>query len=232
VGLFRSQDATQSWSLSSQGISVLDGQVVVFDPQVPSTIYLGTTNGVFRSRDNGTTWNNVAQFDGESLAVDPFDSNHLMVHSLNQRALLESHDGGVTWTKVTNLPPIPNGGSALILAVVFHPTVKGTIFISTQGGGVGIVRSTDGGASYAITNSGLTNDRVRVIAANPQNPTMLFASTDVGIFRSTDGGNSWTLKTPVGSKYSTGHCKRICSREIAFTMSPQRPWLATPEAVV
>ncbi|HET6843003.1 MAG TPA: hypothetical protein VFK06_15215 [Candidatus Angelobacter sp.] len=128
-----------------------------------------------------------------AIAVDPFTSNHLLA-DFSGKGLFESQDGGTNWTQVTNLPAIPNGGSAQINAITFGPKVPGTIFISTTGNGnAGVLRSTDGGASYALANSGLTDFHVSAVAVNPQTPSMLFAGTGAGLFKSIDNGNSWVL---------------------------------------
>lgn len=194
AGIFRSMDGAQTWSFSSAGLSAWQGQAIAFDPQQPTTVYLATSQGVFKSTDSGLTWVEIQAQSSLAIAVDPFQSMHLLAE-LSLKGLFESHDGGTTWTAVTSLPPIPNGGQATIIGISFHPKVQGTIFLSTQGtGNVGIVRSTDGGATYTITNTGLTNTQAAsAVVANPQAPTMLFVGTLGGLFKSVDGGDSWTL---------------------------------------
>jgi hypothetical protein len=51
-------------------------------------------------------------------------------------------------------------------------------------GGVGILKSTDGDASYTISNAGLTNKHSRDVAVNPQDPNMLFLARDGGLLKS------------------------------------------------
>jgi hypothetical protein len=94
------------------------------------------------------------------------------------------------------LPAVPNGGTAVITGITFHPKISGTISLSTQGSGnVGVVRSTDGGASYTITNNGLTSTQVTEVATNPQTPSMLFVATASGVFKSINNGDPWSLST-------------------------------------
>jgi photosystem II stability/assembly factor-like uncharacterized protein len=192
-GIFRSADAAQSWSFSSSGLSAWQGLSIAFDPQQPSAVYLATSQAVFKSTDSGVTWAEIQARGSRTLAVDPFQSSHLLAEFSNQ-GLFESHDGGTTWVAVMNLPPPPNGNIAAISAISFHPKVPGTIFISTQGSGnVGVLRSTNGGATYTIANNGLTNTQASGVMANPQTPTMLFVGTAGGLFKSSDNGDSWTL---------------------------------------
>jgi photosystem II stability/assembly factor-like uncharacterized protein len=193
AGIFRSTDAAQSWSFSSSGLSAWQGLSIAVDPQQPSVVYLATSQAVFKSTDSGATWTEIQARGSITIAVDPFQSSHLLAEFSNQ-GLFESHDGGATWVAVTNLPPPPNGTIAFINAISFHPKVPGTIFISSQG--AGILRSTDGGATYAVANNGLTNTQLSGVVANPQTPAMLFVGTAGGLFKSNNNGDSWTLSNP------------------------------------
>ncbi|HET6844923.1 MAG TPA: hypothetical protein VFK06_25050 [Candidatus Angelobacter sp.] len=195
LGVSRSSDGAASWSFTSDGISSWLGVVVAVDPQTPATVYLGTANtgGIWKSTDNGVTWVNLRHNQPHAIAVDPFDSNHLLAAAFDE-GVIESRDGGTTWQKVTNLPP-PPGGFATITEIIFHPTVRDVIFLSSTGGGAGIVKSTNGGISWSLATTGLTTDKVLSVAVNPQASSMLFAGTAKGVFKSTDLGNSWTLKT-------------------------------------
>lgn len=198
VGIFRSQDAAASWALSTQGVSGWLGDAVAFDPMAPSTVYLTATNGggIFKSIDSGTTWANLRHDNAHAIAIDPFNSAHLLVVTTDE-GLIESNDGGTNWHTITTLPP-PPGGSAILNGITFNPNQNGTIFISAQGGGVGVLKSTDGGSSWSFANTGLTTDQaISAVTVNPQNPSMLFLGTTNGVFKSTDSGNSWTLKTPI-----------------------------------
>jgi photosystem II stability/assembly factor-like uncharacterized protein len=193
AGIFRSTDAAQSWSFASSGLSAWQGFSIAVDAQQPTVVYLATSQAVFKSADSGATWTQIQARGSLTIAVDPFQSSHLLAEFSGQ-GLFESHDGGTTWTAVTNLPPPPNGNSVTITAIRFHPRVPGTIFLSTQGlGNVGVLRSTDGGATYTIANNGLTNTQASGVVANPQTPAMLFVGTVGGLFKSIDNGNSWVL---------------------------------------
>src|SRR5262249_31335788 len=88
-------------------------------------------------------------------------------------------------------------------AVVFHPTTRGTVYVSIteQGMRNGIWRTTDGGATWQQLRQGLPSpdlfDRTSLAIA-PSRPSVLYAlaaATDgdsvLGVFRSTNGGDSW-----------------------------------------
>src|SRR5205085_6379394 len=56
----------------------------------------------------------------------------------------------------------------------------------------GVFKSTDSGANWSPTNTGLTAPDVRALAINPSTPSTLYAGTlDGGVFRSTNSGGTW-----------------------------------------
>ena len=191
-GVYQTTNAAQSWSFSSTGLSAWNGDAVAFDPEVPTTIYFGSLNGggIFKSTDSGVTWINVEGPDSiTDIAVDPFDSTHLLAVSQDE-GLIASHDGGDTWANISSNLPSPNS-FAFISGVHFHPGQEGTIFVGDLLSG--FMLSSDGGATFTSANTGLsTTDVGGCIAVNPQNPQMLLIADAAGLAISTDGGNTWT----------------------------------------
>ena len=97
------------------------------------------------------------------------------------------------WTNIG--PPIP----AIEGAVAVDPG-SGTIYIGTFGGGV--LKSTDGGATFATFNSGL-NDLAQGVTSLAMDPTdsnvVVAVSGGGGIFRTVDGAATWTPTSEVGT---------------------------------
>lgn len=92
--------------------------------------------------------------------------------------------GSGSWTSAG-----PTGGLVFSLAV--DPSSPETIYTGTQ---VGIFKSTDGGASWAISSAGLpTRGRpAYALAISSSDPSTVFAGTVyAGAFKSTDAGASW-----------------------------------------
>lgn len=197
AGIYKSVNAAQSWSYSSTGISAWNGEALAFDPEVPTTIYFGAVNGggVFKSTDSGLTWGNVRSGDSiTDIAVDPFDSTHVLA-ATQEEGLIASHDGGNTWTDISSNLPTPSF-LAFIAGINFHPEQKGTIFVSVIDGGIGLLRSSDGGSTFVSVNTGLSTTNVGgCLAINPQNPKMLLIQDAAGLATSTDGGNTWVETT-------------------------------------
>jgi photosystem II stability/assembly factor-like uncharacterized protein len=97
------------------------------------------------------------------------------------------------------IPPVPAGvkhwtaigpDGANVVTLVTDPVVPSFAFAGTTG--LGVLKTTDGGASWAITNAGLPTNNVLALAIDPTTPSTLYASTDAGVFKSTDGAQSWT----------------------------------------
>jgi hypothetical protein len=76
-------------------------------------------------------------------------------------------------------------------SLAIHPSEPATIYAGTVGNGV--LKSTDGGASWSPVNGGLTSTNVSALAIDPSTPATIYAGTlDAGVFKSTDAGGIWT----------------------------------------
>jgi PKD repeat protein len=110
--------------------------------------------------------------------------------------LWKSTNGGASWT--TNTDQLSVIGCT-DLAIDYTNT--NTMYLATGDGdagdtySIGILKSTDGGATWNATgltwtvNQGRTISRLQI---HPTNPQILLAATSNGIFRTTNGGTSWT----------------------------------------
>lgn len=87
----------------------------------------------------------------------------------------------------------PDGGDVTGLLLV-NPTA---LYAGTVAGGV--FMSADGGASWTSKSEGLPSLEVRGLAADPRNPTTLFAASFLGLAKTTDGGAHWALTSLVAA---------------------------------
>jgi photosystem II stability/assembly factor-like uncharacterized protein len=97
------------------------------------------------------------------------------------------------------IPPVPPGvkrwtaigpDGANVVALVVDPVTPSTTFAGTLGSGV--LKTTDGGTSWATANGGLPTTNVLALAIDPVTPSTLYAGTDAGVFKSADAGRNWT----------------------------------------
>jgi photosystem II stability/assembly factor-like uncharacterized protein len=79
-------------------------------------------------------------------------------------------------------------GANTISALVIDPQRPRTIFAATDGG---ILKSLDGGQSWAAVNIAPTGTLVGSLVIDPQDSEIVYVGTGAGVFKSTDGGASW-----------------------------------------
>ncbi len=91
------------------------------------------------------------------------------------------------WRSVGPQPPAIEASIALDAAT--H-----TVYIASLGGG--ILKSQDGGQTFAAVNQGLDSPVVASLAMAHNNPNLVYAGTNAGIYKTVDGGNTWL---PTGS---------------------------------
>lgn len=180
-------------------------------PTNANILYLGGTNGGIWKSTNATasspTW--VPQTDDMesqsigALEFDLFDSNTLVAgigrfssfsrNGGNLTGMLRTTDGGNTWV---------NPGSVGLTGVnVSGIVANGSNIVAVGngfGGGGGIHRSTDGGATFTTITNGLPGSFIQVfdLVTDPTDSQRLYASVGSdGIYRSDDFGVSWTQIT-------------------------------------
>jgi len=221
-GVWRSDDAGRTWIPLWHDQPVLNIGSLAIDPKTPETIYCGTGEangssdsypgvGVFRTQDGGRTWIQLASAITAHIpkrigviAIDPFDSQHLILGGVTHdagdaSAMFVSTDGGVNW--------IWQGFVSLnnywCHAVLFHPTAQGVIFATIEENGAknGIWRTDDGGKSWQHLTKGLPNPSLtgRVsLAIAPSKPDTIYALAGdqtegaLGVFKSNNRGGKWT----------------------------------------
>ncbi len=128
-----------------------------------------------------------------SLAIDPRRGSTVFAGT-TRGGIFRSTDAGKSWQRVATRhgEPKTEPGNALpyaALAIEIDPLHPNTVYAASSTGGV--LKSTDGGTTWATANTGLTNPDMFTLALDPHNPRILFASTYGGVFISTNGAKSW-----------------------------------------
>jgi len=213
-GLWKSTDAGAQWQpLTDTQASLVIGAVTV-DPNNPQIVWAGTGEpdfsvdsyfgqGLLKSTDGGSNWQLIrtpftsgdTAADFNAIAVQPGNSN--VVLAGNTAGVYRSGDGGATWK------PVISGVNATVLFDRVQPNVVYAGLGSTNATPAPIVKSTDGGLTWAAasgTGSGaLPSNALRVALAEDSTGTTLYAAiaqntfTGAGyLYKSADGGATWT----------------------------------------
>ncbi|HEX7964860.1 MAG TPA: hypothetical protein VF651_03995 [Gammaproteobacteria bacterium] len=191
-GVYKSTDGGSTWAESTEGLA----GVYAFNVLMDSTgdIYLGSIGtGIFKSTDGGATW--AMKDDGLDIGIG---SSGITTRSLveaatpgtlymtNQSHLYKTTNGGDTWSRITSR----SDGSIDIVAT--DPERADTVYAGTGGGHV--LKSTDGGAHWTQSVSGLPADGVWSLAVDPTDSDVLYiGGFQSSLSKSTDGGKTWSL---------------------------------------
>jgi hypothetical protein len=179
------------------------------DPQVSSTVYVGT-HRVWRSTDGGGTWDPIsddltagvggeacnfrAAFDDYLTALAVAPSAPATIYAGSAAGLVSrTGDGGGSFRNVTAAPLPDRWLSALAVDAadekVVYAAFSGFSRVTPERPGH-VFRSTDGGASWSARDVPL-DIPVDSLLAHPRAPGVLYAGTDAGVLATVDGGATW-----------------------------------------
>lgn len=171
-GVWRSTDFGGSWSLASMpggawGVmsSFHDVRVSGADPDVVWAGARMDANGsIVVSTDGGATFNATTDYTDvtmgriSGLAADPFDANtaYVLFSYAARPKILKTTDLGATWTDISGFGTgaVSTNGfpDVAVYDLLVFPNDANHIWVGTE---IGLVESTDGGATWALANNGL-----------------------------------------------------------------------------
>jgi hypothetical protein len=170
---------------------------IAIDPTVTSTVYVGTTDGVFKSMDGGASWNAASTGLGgithtvtaSAFAIDPTKTSTIYLASFypfslpSGNGVYKSTDGGGTWAQTNN--GVTAGSMS---AVALDPHSPSTVYAAGLKGPATAkaFRTTDGGASWTDISGGLAYP-AGALAVDPNVPGTVYAATRGGVFELSPG---------------------------------------------
>ena len=192
-GVFRSDDGGHEWRLVGLGGHVV--RALAQPKSSPDLLIAGAEDGVYRSRDNGGSWERMSpekhsemkNFD--SVAVDPRNSD--TVYAGTYHLAWKTSDGGKNWFPVTK-GMIDDSD---VMSISIDPNNPDHVFSSACSG---IYHSSDGGANWTkFKGIPSTSRRTVQIKQDPRRPEVVYAATTEGLWRTMDAGGSWRPITPL-----------------------------------
>jgi photosystem II stability/assembly factor-like uncharacterized protein len=194
-GLYWSDDYGTTWETRTTGLTDTHVIDIVFHPDDPNTMVVGTQSGnVFLSNDGGQTWNWRARVGPriERLDINPFGTHEVWASTsptwdpVPPPYLYKSSPDLTAWAPIT-VTDYP-GGNYPVQALTF---LSNTIWAAAGYG----YTSTDGGANWSPVGwVGISpEDGVTAFAIDPGDPNMIYAGHSLGgVFKSSDGSISWS----------------------------------------
>ncbi len=141
----------------------------------PGLIYAGTSLGILRSWDKGTTWNVISAYGLPpratiaSIAVSPSDREHLFAGT--SAGLYESKNGGVHWRQASDTRL-----GVAVSSVVFSDESGMTILAADKTSG-GLFYSGTGGLSWDRISDPSHESPVYCLVRDPEKPSVVYLGT-------------------------------------------------------
>ncbi len=212
VGVFRRAAEGSTWE---HVLSHLETHTVIVHPKDPAIVFAGTSDGVWRSTDRGTTFGRTNFPDmGKqiwSFLVDAGDPN-LVYAGGSPVDIYRSEDCGETWRKLPN-PGVQDRATApfavRVMRMAQHPANPNEIFAALEVNGV--INTKDAGETWEDCSADLirlaqlpylksktVSDTFaegmldcHAIAISPTDPDTVVLAVRMGLFSSKDQGRSW-----------------------------------------
>ena len=223
-GIFRSTDGGQTFEKVLYKDEYTSGNDVRIDPANPNIVYAvlwqqqqsfiegqgfgGAANGVFKSTDGGTTWNQLTNglpsVIQANIAIAP--SNSKVIYALAATAtptnsvtgvvnLYKTTDGGEHWapvisdsTRVMDPRPLARIGGGDLPTVTVDPKNENVIYSAS----VVMWRSENGGVTWTAVRGSPGGDDYQRVWVNPNNTDIILAISDQGGVVSANRGTSWS----------------------------------------
>ncbi|NOT46993.1 MAG: hypothetical protein HOP17_04495, partial [Acidobacteria bacterium] len=189
-GFFKSADGGKSWKESKE----LRNEAVhamTQSAKEPDTLFVGTKNGVYMSKDSGDDWKRIESesmpLDINSMAVDPRNTG--TIYAGTTWRPYKSTDSGKNWRLIkTGLIDDSD-----VFAITINSTDNDHLIASACSG---IYESLNGGENWKkIQGIPSTSRRTRDIVQHPSIPGTIYAATTQGFWMSTNSGKSWIMTT-------------------------------------
>jgi photosystem II stability/assembly factor-like uncharacterized protein len=246
-GAWKTTDGGMVWKPIFDKARIASIGAIAVAPSNPNIVYIGTGdvsnvggsvnqgNGVWRSADEGATWQHVGLDDSRhigALWVDRKNPDVVFAAALGhtfsanaERGVLKTTDGGKTWRKVLftddktgaiDVSFAPDNPQIGFAALWFHYTTPDTPFGGLMGtGGAGIYQTTDGGETWTalkipqFANAHLGRMGLIVAPGGQRVFAIVSERSEGGLYRSDDSGTTWKKITQDPRITGNGYFSRV-----------------------
>jgi photosystem II stability/assembly factor-like uncharacterized protein len=203
-GIWKTSDAGNNWQWITPTIPNLSTSCMAMAESNHNVIYAGTGEGfgsvdgingmgILKSIDKGATWsvlqNSAVLANVNRIAIDPSNENYVLA-ACNAGIFL-STDGGNSWSKVY---------SGVVQDLRATPGNFSVLYAGQRN--VGVIKSTDKGVTWTMSNTAMSPKTRVEIAISPVKTDRLLASVDgtlsgvsSDLYFSDNGGTTWSLVT-------------------------------------
>ncbi|HXZ79107.1 MAG TPA: YCF48-related protein [Terriglobales bacterium] len=189
---WKTNDGGANWHKINRGM-IDDSDVfsIVVDKKRPSLVYASACSGIYRSEAEGEQFQKIQGIPFSArrtrvLKQDPSDPS--IVYAGTTEGLYKTVDAGRSWKRVSS------SANLVINDVLVSPTDSKIVLLATDR--LGVLYSTNGGATFTPANHGFTHRQVNSILVDNHNPSVIYAGLlngqdSGGIFVSRDEGAHW-----------------------------------------
>ncbi|MCK5804038.1 MAG: hypothetical protein KAI66_14475 [Lentisphaeria bacterium] len=228
-GVYKSADGGRTWTWLRKGFPEIKRYswsapvgALVMDRENPNVLYAGIgsprrrkwgAGAVYKSMDGGTNWSRVnglgtlpAKTVVSGLLIDPRNREHLYLAC--DAGVYQSFDGGRGWKPTST--GLPHTGARRLAQCAFEPDTLYLTLWSPPGTNPwqgGVYKSTDGGTSWNVCNTGLKQSvgkpgaagaltsNYDCVAVHPQDPDIAYVGgaswVNATVYQTIDGGKTW-----------------------------------------
>ncbi|MDZ7639511.1 MAG: hypothetical protein U5J83_14850 [Bryobacterales bacterium] len=217
-GVYKTADGGKTWKrvlFRDADTAAID---LILDPNNPRVLYAalwqvrrtpwsmdsgGPGSGLFKSVDEGETWQEITRNEGLpkgvigkiGVTVSPVDSNRVYaIVEAEEGGVFRSDDAGVKWARVSEDRNLRQR-AWYYSRIYADPKLKDRIYVLN----VGFHRSDDGGRTYARVSTPHGDNHDLWIA--PDNSERMVQGNDGGANVSVNGGKSWTAQNQATAQF-------------------------------